>query len=87
MRDELASVEAAGAATLYLAYRHPRTPWYVKLFAALIVGYVFSWKVRLRGVNTICTDSLSLFSESPAILDLFGARRLSQQDYPSFPEP
>ncbi len=27
---------------LYLAYRHPRTPWYVKVFAALIVGYVFS---------------------------------------------
>jgi uncharacterized membrane protein YkvA (DUF1232 family) len=27
---------------LYLAYRHPRTPWYAKLFAALIVGYVFS---------------------------------------------
>jgi hypothetical protein len=31
--------------------------------------------------------SLSVFSESPAILDLFGARRLSQQYYPSFPEP
>jgi uncharacterized membrane protein YkvA (DUF1232 family) len=28
--------------TLYLAYRHPRTPWYAKAFAALIVGYVFS---------------------------------------------
>jgi uncharacterized membrane protein YkvA (DUF1232 family) len=27
---------------LYLAYRHPRTPWYAKAFAALIVGYVFS---------------------------------------------
>jgi uncharacterized membrane protein YkvA (DUF1232 family) len=27
---------------LYLAYRHPRTPWYGKVFAALIVGYVFS---------------------------------------------
>jgi len=27
---------------LYLAYRHPRTPWYAKVFAALIVGYVFS---------------------------------------------
>jgi hypothetical protein len=26
---------------LYLAYRHPRTPWYAKVFA-LIVGYVFS---------------------------------------------
>src|SRR3712207_8476301 len=28
--------------TLYLAYRDPRTPWYAKVFAALIVGYVFS---------------------------------------------
>ena len=27
---------------LYLAYRHPKTPWYAKIFAALIVGYVFS---------------------------------------------
>ena len=27
---------------LYLAYRHPSTPWYAKIFAALIVGYVFS---------------------------------------------
>jgi uncharacterized membrane protein YkvA (DUF1232 family) len=27
---------------LYLAYKHPRTPWYAKVFAALIVGYVFS---------------------------------------------
>ena len=27
---------------LYLAYRHPRTPWYAKVFAALMVGYVFS---------------------------------------------
>ncbi len=27
---------------LYLAYRHPMTPWYAKVFAALIVGYVFS---------------------------------------------
>jgi uncharacterized membrane protein YkvA (DUF1232 family) len=27
---------------LYLAYRHPGTPWYAKVFAALIVGYVFS---------------------------------------------
>jgi uncharacterized membrane protein YkvA (DUF1232 family) len=27
---------------LYLAYRHPTTPWYAKVFAALIVGYVFS---------------------------------------------
>ena len=27
---------------LYLAYRHPRTPWYAKVFAARVVGYVFS---------------------------------------------
>jgi len=27
---------------LYLAYRHPRTPWYAKVLAALVVGYVFS---------------------------------------------
>src|ERR687885_1977708 len=27
---------------LYLAYHHPKTPWYAKAFAALIVGYVFS---------------------------------------------
>src|SRR5918997_2705639 len=27
---------------LYLAYRHPKTPWYAKVFAALIVSYVFS---------------------------------------------
>jgi uncharacterized membrane protein YkvA (DUF1232 family) len=26
---------------LYLAYRHPKTPWYAKVFAALVVGYVF----------------------------------------------
>jgi uncharacterized membrane protein YkvA (DUF1232 family) len=27
---------------LYLAYRDPRTPWYAKLFGALVVGYAFS---------------------------------------------
>jgi uncharacterized membrane protein YkvA (DUF1232 family) len=27
---------------LYLAYRDPRTPWYAKAFAALIVAYAFS---------------------------------------------
>src|SRR5215218_9639551 len=32
-------------------------------------------------------DSLSLSSESPAILCLFGARRLSQQSHSFFPEP
>jgi uncharacterized membrane protein YkvA (DUF1232 family) len=27
---------------IYLAYRDPRTPWYARLFAALVVGYAFS---------------------------------------------
>ena len=27
---------------LYLAYKDPRTPWYAKLFTALVVGYAFS---------------------------------------------
>ncbi len=27
---------------LYLAFRHPETPWYAKFFAALVIGYVFS---------------------------------------------
>lgn len=27
---------------LYLAYRHPRTPWYAKALAAIVVAYVFS---------------------------------------------
>jgi uncharacterized membrane protein YkvA (DUF1232 family) len=27
---------------LYLAYRDPRTPWYARVFAALVIGYVFS---------------------------------------------
>jgi uncharacterized membrane protein YkvA (DUF1232 family) len=33
---------SAQSYALYLAYRHPNTPWYAKVFAALIVGYVFS---------------------------------------------
>jgi uncharacterized membrane protein YkvA (DUF1232 family) len=28
--------------TLYLAYKDSRTPWYARLFAALVVGYAFS---------------------------------------------
>jgi uncharacterized membrane protein YkvA (DUF1232 family) len=28
--------------TLYLACRHPRTPWYAKLLALLVVGYALS---------------------------------------------
>jgi uncharacterized membrane protein YkvA (DUF1232 family) len=27
---------------LYLAYKHPRTPWYAKGFAGLVVAYAFS---------------------------------------------
>ena len=27
---------------LYLTYRDPRTPWYAKVFAALVVAYAFS---------------------------------------------
>ncbi len=27
---------------LWFAYRHPETPWYAKLFAAMVVGYAFS---------------------------------------------
>src|SRR5215213_3850975 len=27
---------------LYLALRHPRTPWYAKVFAVMVVGYVFN---------------------------------------------
>src|SRR6266542_6142122 len=27
---------------LYLAFRDPRTPWYGKVFAALVVAYAFS---------------------------------------------
>ncbi len=27
---------------LYLAYKDPRTPWYARIFAAIVVGYAFS---------------------------------------------
>jgi uncharacterized membrane protein YkvA (DUF1232 family) len=27
---------------LYLAYKDPRTPWYAKIFSAVVVGYAFS---------------------------------------------
>jgi uncharacterized membrane protein YkvA (DUF1232 family) len=27
---------------LYLAYKDPRTPWYARVFAAMVVGYAFS---------------------------------------------
>jgi uncharacterized membrane protein YkvA (DUF1232 family) len=29
-------------AALYLAYKHPKTPWYAKALAALIIGYALS---------------------------------------------
>lgn len=32
----------AETSALYLAVRHPRTPWYAKLLAAAIVAYAFS---------------------------------------------
>ena len=28
--------------TLYLAHRHPEVPWYAKVFAGCVVGYLFS---------------------------------------------
>src|SRR5215216_5215710 len=43
--------------------------------------------IRLCEVHTIPIDSLRVFSEKAAIVCLFGARRLSQQAYASFPEP
>ena len=30
------------AYALFLAYKHPLTPWYVKIFAGLVVAYTFS---------------------------------------------
>lgn len=30
------------AYTLFLAYKHPHTPWYAKIFAGLVVAYAFS---------------------------------------------
>jgi len=30
------------AFTLYLAYKDPRTPWYAKLWTAIVVAYAFS---------------------------------------------
>lgn len=27
---------------LYMAYKDPRTPWYAKVFSAVVVGYAFS---------------------------------------------
>jgi uncharacterized membrane protein YkvA (DUF1232 family) len=30
------------AYVLYLAYRHPNIPWYAKVFAACVIGYLFS---------------------------------------------
>jgi uncharacterized membrane protein YkvA (DUF1232 family) len=30
------------AYALYIAYRHPNIPWYAKVFAACVIGYLFS---------------------------------------------
>jgi uncharacterized membrane protein YkvA (DUF1232 family) len=30
------------AFALFLAYKDPRTPWYAKIFAGIVVGYAFS---------------------------------------------
>lgn len=38
-RARLLKVEAH---VLYLAYRDPRVPWYARLYAAFVVGYIFS---------------------------------------------
>ena len=32
----------AETCALYLAFRHPKVPWYAKVFAACVVGYLFS---------------------------------------------
>src|SRR5215208_3536779 len=50
-------------------------------------GVLRSSPIRLCEVHTIPIDSLRVFSEKAAIVCLFGARRLSQQAYASFPEP
>jgi uncharacterized membrane protein YkvA (DUF1232 family) len=39
---QLAKKLKAETYALYLAYRDPRTPWYARLFAVLVVGYAFS---------------------------------------------
>src|SRR5215212_6119882 len=51
------------------------------------MGILGSSPIRLCEVHTIPIDSLRVFSEKAAIVCLFGARRLSQQAYASFPEP
>jgi hypothetical protein len=38
----------AETSALYLAVRHPRTPWYAKLLAAEIVAYAFSPSISFR---------------------------------------
>jgi hypothetical protein len=50
-------------------------------------GVLRSSPNRLCELHTIPLDSLSLFSETPAIVCPFGARRLSQQSHSFFPEP
>lgn len=40
--QERARMLKGEAFALYLAYRHPRTPWYAKAFAGLVAAYAFS---------------------------------------------
>jgi uncharacterized membrane protein YkvA (DUF1232 family) len=37
-----ASVIKTDTYALYLAYKHPYTPWYAKAFAGLVIAYAFS---------------------------------------------
>jgi hypothetical protein len=56
--------------------------------SAILYSRVRGKDASLRSTHTIPMDSLSLFSESPSILRLFGARRLSQHNLIlSFPSP
>src|SRR5215212_11398012 len=61
--------------------------------ASLIHRSAWNWNSRkfayteFSEVRTLLIDSLRVFSEKAAIVCLFGARRLSQQSYSSFPEP
>ncbi|GAB4476173.1 MAG: hypothetical protein Kow0088_13810 [Anaerolineales bacterium] len=41
LRHKIAQLKREAFA-LYLAYRHPRCPWYAKIFTALVVAHTFS---------------------------------------------
>src|SRR5215218_3478488 len=59
---------------LYLAYRHPRTPWYAKVFVALIVGYVFSPKAACINVGPDAPCDHERLFRRPAQEDRRGQR-------------